>query len=116
MLEEEKEKTGIKNLKIGYNKVFGYYIEVTNSFKDKIPYNYIRKQTLVNAERFITEDLKKLEEEILTSNERISQIEQEIFDKIKKVRGMDVIIVTTAKTDEEARYLLSCLGMPFRNK
>ena len=90
MLEEEKEKTGIKNLKIGYNKVFGYYIEVTNSFKDKIPYNYIRKQTLVNAERFITEDLKKLEEEILTSNERISQIEQEIFDKIKKVLASNI--------------------------
>lgn len=85
MEEEEKEKTGIKNLKINYNKVFGYYIEVTNSFKDKIPYNYVRKQTLVNAERFITEDLKKLEEEILSSKERILQIEQEIFAKIKQV-------------------------------
>ncbi len=85
MLEEEKERTGIKNLKIGYNKVFGYFIEVTNSFKDKIPYNYIRKQTLVNAERFITEDLKRLEEEILTSTERILELEQEIFAKIKVV-------------------------------
>ncbi len=81
----EKESTGIKTLKIGFNKVFGYYIEVSNSFKDKVPYNYIRKQTLVNGERFITEELKNLEEEILNSNEKAKQIESEIFAKIKGV-------------------------------
>ena len=57
----EKEKTGIRTLKIGYNKVFGYYIEVSNSFKDLVPDTYIRKQTLVNGERYITEELKNLE-------------------------------------------------------
>ncbi len=79
----EREATGIKNLKIAYNKVFGYYIEVTNSFKDKVPYNYIRKQTLVNAERYITEELKLLEEEILSSTEKAIKIEFDIFNKIK---------------------------------
>ncbi len=80
---EEKEKTGIKTLKIHYNKVFGYYIEVSNSFKDKVPENYIRKQTLVNGERYITEELKVFEEQILTCNEKIIEIETIIFNKIK---------------------------------
>ena len=81
----EREKTGIKNLKISYNKVFGYYIEVTNSFKDKVPYEYVRKQTLTGAERFITEELKQFEEEILTSSERAIKKESEIFEKLKTV-------------------------------
>ena len=81
----ERESTGIKNLKIAYNKVFGYYIEVTNSFKDKVPYSYIRKQTLVGAERYITEELKKVEEEILTSSDKAIKIENEIFGKIKNL-------------------------------
>ncbi len=81
--ERERERTGIKNLKVDYNKVFGYYIEVTNSFKDKVPYDYVRKQTLVGAERFITEELKILEEEILTSKEKSIALEAEIFSKIK---------------------------------
>ena len=79
----EREKTGIKNLKVAYNKVFGYYIEVTNSFKDKVPYEYVRKQTLTGAERFITEELKQFEEEILTSSERAIKKESEIFEKLK---------------------------------
>ncbi len=86
----EREKTGIKTLKISYNKVFGYYIEVSNSFKDKVPYNYIRKQTLVNGERFITEELKKFEEEILTCNEKILKIENEIFSKITDVLSKNI--------------------------
>lgn len=81
----ERDATGIKNLKIAYNKVFGYYIEVTNSFKDKVPYSYIRKQTLVGAERFITEELKKVEEEILTSSDKAIKLENEIFAKIKNL-------------------------------
>lgn len=81
----EREITGIKNLKIAYNKVFGYYIEVTNSFKDKVPYTYVRKQTLVGAERFITEELKKVEEEILTSSDKAIKLENEIFSKIKNL-------------------------------
>ncbi len=91
MVEDEKEKTGIKNLKIGYNKVFGYYLEVTNSFKDKVPYNYVRKQTLVGAERFITEELKNLEDEILNSKEKALSIENEIFTKIKGLFSENII-------------------------
>lgn len=80
----EKEKTGIKNLKIGYNKVFGYYIEVSKSLKDQVPENYIRKQTLVNGERFITAELKDIEAKLLTANETIIKLENEIFVGIKE--------------------------------
>ena len=85
---KEKERTGIKNLRVRYNKVFGYYIEVTNSFLDKVPEDYIRKQTLTNAERFITEELKEIEKRVLTAKDRIIQVEYELFDTIrKKVAG-----------------------------
>ncbi len=80
----EKERTGIKNLRVRYNKVFGYYIEVTNSFLDLVPEDYIRKQTLTNAERFITEELKEIEKRVLTAKDRIVQVEYEIFDSIRK--------------------------------
>lgn len=84
MEEMEKEKTGIKSLKIGYNKVFGYFIEVRNLYKENVPDNYIRKQTLTNAERFITEELKDFETKILGANEKISQIEYNIFNEIRE--------------------------------
>ena len=80
---EEKEKTGIKNLKIGFNKVFGYYLEVTKSFLDKVPDRYVRKQTLTNAERYITEELKTLENQILGAEERVVNLEYEAFTKIR---------------------------------
>lgn len=80
----EREKTGIKTLKIGYNKVFGYYIEVSKSLKDQVPENYIRKQTLVNGERFITAELKDIESKLLTANEAVIKLENEIFIKIKE--------------------------------
>ncbi len=83
--EREREATGIKNLRINYNKVFGYYIEVTNSFKDKVPYSYVRKQTLVGAERYITEELKELEDEILGAKEKAIRLENDIFSKIKSL-------------------------------
>lgn len=85
MEERERAETGIKNLKISYNKVFGYYIEVTNSFKEMVPYHYIRKQTLTGGERYITEELKKVEEDVLTANEKIKRLETSIFEKIKTV-------------------------------
>ncbi len=85
MEEREREQTGIRTLKIGFNKVFGYYIEVSKSFIGQVPYTYIRKQTLVNGERYITEELKKFEEQILTCNDSIIKIENEIFNKIKTV-------------------------------
>ena len=81
---EEKEKTNIKNLKIGFNKVFGYFIEVTKSNLDQVPDRYIRKQTLTNAERYITEELKSLENQILGAEERVVSLEYNVFTKIRE--------------------------------
>lgn len=82
MLERETERTGITSLKIASNNVFGYYIEVRNTHKDKVPQEWIRKQTLVNAERYITEELKEYESKILGAEERIQVLEQELFSKL----------------------------------
>lgn len=79
----ERERTGIKNLKVGFNKVFGYYIEVTKSYYDLVPENYIRKQTLVNCERFITPELKEVESVVLNAETKINQLEYEIFGEIR---------------------------------
>ena len=81
--QEEKEKTGIKTLKIGFNKVFGYYIEVTKSFISQVPERYIRKQTLTNGERYITEELKKLEETILGAEEKTVTLEYNAFVEVR---------------------------------
>ena len=78
----EIERTGITSLKISYNNVFGYYIEVRNTHKDKVPAEWIRKQTLVSAERYITEELKDFEQKILTASDRIAQIEGEIYARL----------------------------------
>ncbi|MFK8272191.1 DNA mismatch repair protein MutS [Capnocytophaga canimorsus] len=82
MLKRETEKTGISSLKIDYNNVHGYYIEVRNTHKDKVPQDWIRKQTLVNAERYITEELKTYEAKILGAEEKITQLEQAIFAEL----------------------------------
>ena len=81
---EEKEKTGIKSLKVGFNKVFGYYIEVTNTYKSQVPDRYIRKQTLTNGERYITEELKNIENQILGAEEKVIKLELEAFNQIRK--------------------------------
>ncbi len=77
------KESGIPSLKIGYNKVFGYYIEVTNTHKDKVPEHFIRKQTLVNSERYITPELKEVEEKILSSEERSKTLEYELFEEVR---------------------------------
>ena len=82
MLARETERTGISSLKISFNNVFGYFIEVRNSQKDKVPEEWVRKQTLVNAERYITEELKEYETKILGAEEKIQKLEQEIFSKL----------------------------------
>ncbi len=84
---EEREKTGIAKLKIGYNKVFGYYLEVPKSFKGEVPEHYIRKQTLTNAERYITGDLKELESKVLGAQERITSLEYELFSAVRDTVG-----------------------------
>ncbi|MBE5818447.1 MAG: DNA mismatch repair protein MutS, partial [Clostridiales bacterium] len=83
MEQTERDRTGIKGLKIRYNKVFGYYIDVTNSYKDLVPSNYIRRQTLANSERYVTEELKKFEDEILNAETRVTKIEAELFEMIR---------------------------------
>lgn len=81
--QKEIERTGISSLKVGFNKVFGYYIEVTNAHRNKIPPHYIRKQTLVNAERYITPELKEYEEKILSAEEKIVSLEAELFNQLR---------------------------------
>ena len=81
---DEKEKTGIKSLKVGFNKVFGYYIEVTNTYKNMVPDTYIRKQTLTNGERYITEELKNIENQILGAEEKVIKLELEAFRQIRE--------------------------------
>jgi len=81
---QEKEKTGIRTLKVGFNKVFGYYIEVSKSMIDKVPEGYVRKQTTVNGERYITQELKDLEHEILTASERVVALEYQLFTKLRE--------------------------------
>ena len=87
---DEKEKTGIKSLKIGFNKVFGYYIEVTNLYKDMVPDTYIRKQTLTNGERYITEELKNMENQILGAEEKVIKLELEAFRQVREEIAQNV--------------------------
>ncbi len=98
---EEQEKTGIKKLKIGYNRVFGYYIEVLNSFKEFVPEHYIRKQTLSNCERYITPELKELESKVLGAQERIAKLEYELFCDVRN---------TVADAQERLRRTASATG------
>ncbi len=81
--KSEREKSGISSLKVNYNKVFGYYIEISNAHKDKIPSDYIRKQTLVNSERYITPELKVYEDKILNAEEKIYELESQLFNEIR---------------------------------
>ena len=104
---KERERTGIKTLKVGYNRVFGYYIEVTNSFKDKVPEDYIRRQTLTNGERYITEELKVVEEKILTSGERALKLEAQLYSEIMRVLSENI---ERLKTISFAIAKLDCLA------
>jgi len=80
----EKEKTGIRTLKVGFNRVFGYYIEVSKSFQDQVPAHYVRKQTLANCERYITQELKELENQVLTAKDRLTALEYQIFQNLRE--------------------------------
>lgn len=95
---KEREKTGIRNLKIKYNKVFGYYLEVTNSYKNLVPDYFTRKQTLANAERYITPELKELEDMILGAEDKLVTLEYELFCEVRERIGQEVVqILRTAK-------------------
>ena len=104
---KERERTGISKLKIKYNKVFGYFVEVSNAYKDSVPDDYIRKQTLVNGERFYTTELKELENTILGAQDKLVSLEHEIFDQIlAKLNDSAIRIQKTA----EAISLLDVLA------
>ena len=98
--KDEREKLNISSLKVGFNKVFGYYIEITKTHQHKVPENYIRKQTLVNSERYITEELKAYEEKVLNAENHIYEIENRIFYEL-----IDVIILQTLKVQNDARII-----------
>ncbi len=103
---EEKEKTGIRNLKVAYNRVFGYYIEVSKSNLDLVPEHYIRKQTLTTGERFITQELKELENRILTAGEQVQRLETELFARLKeRVMAESSRIGAAAKAVQRADFL-----------
>ncbi|MBQ1475688.1 MAG: DNA mismatch repair protein MutS, partial [Firmicutes bacterium] len=112
----EREKTGISNLKVGYNKVFGYYIEITRSQYDKIPEHYIRKQTLVNAERFIIPELKEKEDLVMNAETRINKIEYELFQEIREtIKGYIAKIQTTAQCISTLDVLASFADVSEKN-
>ncbi len=104
---KEKENTGIKNLKVKFNKVFGYYLEVTNSFKDMVPEDWIRKQTLTNAERYITPELKKIEDTILGANDKLNALEYEIFCEIRDKTAAEALRIQTLA---RALAVVDCLS------
>ncbi len=114
---EEKEKTGIPKLKVGYNRVFGYYIEVTNSYKDLVPETYIRKQTLSNCERYITQELKELESRILGAKDRSVALEYDLFVKVRTLVADSLDrISATAKAIAELDVLLSFANVASDNR
>ena len=106
----EKERTGIRTLKVSYNRVFGYYIEVSKSFIDQVPAEYIRKQTLTNCERYITQELKELEEQVLTAKERLTALEYQIFTQLREHLAMQAARVQTAAAAVAAADTLCSLA------
>ena len=115
--EEERAKTGIRTLKIGFNKVFGYYIEVSKSFMDQVPAHYIRKQTLANCERYITQELKDMESTILGAEDKICALEYELFQQIRVyVAEQSARIQKTAAILSELDAYLSLATVAVRNK
>ncbi|MGN0641652.1 MAG: DNA mismatch repair protein MutS [Huintestinicola sp.] len=114
---KERERTGIKNLKIGYNRVFGYYIEVTKSYYDLVPPEYIRKQTLANCERFITDELKKTEEEISGASERVLVLENDIFNEVRDyIATLLVQVQETAAAVAALDVLCSFADVSLKNR
>jgi DNA mismatch repair protein MutS len=114
--KQQAQRTGIANLKIGYNQVFGYYIEVSRSAADKVPANYVRKQTIKNAERYITEELKEYETQVLGAEEKALELEQQLFDDLRRQAGhfihrLQAIADTIAQCD-----CLACLSYIARRR
>ncbi len=116
MEARERERTGIRNLRIKYNKVFGYTIEVSNSYKGQVPETYIRKQTLAGAERYITQELKELENSILTASDRVVALEYELFTQLRQeISEASGRVLKTAAAVAEADALASLAAVASRN-
>ncbi len=116
MEAKEREKTGIRTLKIGYNKVFGYYIEISNAFRDQTPEGYIRKQTLANCERYITQELKDLEHSVLTASDRVMALEYELFTALRQeIAAAAPRIQKSAAAVAEIDALASLAAVAVRN-
>ncbi|MBO5868989.1 MAG: DNA mismatch repair protein MutS, partial [Oscillospiraceae bacterium] len=112
----EKEKTGIRTLKVGYNRVFGYYIEVSKSFVEQVPAHYIRKQTLTNCERYITQELKELEDQILAAKDRLVALEYQIFNQLREfLAEQSVRMQTTAAAVAAVDVLCSLATVAVQN-
>ena len=112
----EKEKTGIRTLKVSYNRVFGYYIEVSKSFASQVPQHYIRKQTLANCERYITPELKELEEQVLSAKERLTALEYQLFTQLREqLASQAARIQTTAAAVAAADALCSLATVAAQN-
>jgi len=108
---EEKEKTGIRTLKVSYNRVFGYYIEVSKSFIDQVPMHYIRKQTLTNCERYITPELKELEEQVLTAKDRLTALEYQLFTELRETLAKQAARIQISATAVAAADALCSLAI-----
>nr|WP_325213941.1 DNA mismatch repair protein MutS [uncultured Oscillibacter sp.] len=116
MEARERERTGIRTLKIKYNKVFGYTIEVSNSYKGEVPETYIRKQTLAGAERYVTQELKELENSILTASDRVTALEYELFTQLRQeISAASGRVLKTAGAVAEADALASLAAVAVRN-
>ncbi len=114
--EKDRERTGIKNLRIRYNKVFGYYFEVTNSFKALVPPDYIRKQTLTNAERYTTDELKELEDTILNAEDKLFSLEYELFNEVRdRISGEVDRVLKSARTVARLDALASLAAVAVKN-
>ncbi|MBE5950208.1 MAG: DNA mismatch repair protein MutS [Lachnospiraceae bacterium] len=115
--QEEKERTGIKNLRIKFNRVFGYYLEVTNSYKELVPETWIRKQTLTNAERYTTPELKKMEEDILGAEDKLFSLEYDLFTEVREKIAEEVLrIQKTAKAVARTDAFASLALVAERNR
>jgi len=112
----ERERTGIRTLKVGFNRVFGYYIEVSKSFIDQVPDHYIRKQTLTNCERYITQELKELENQVLTAKDRLTALEYQIFTQLREeIAAQSAVTQTSAAAVAAADALCSLAVVAVKN-
>ena len=115
----ERERTGIRTLRVGYNRVFGYFIEVSKSFADKVPYTYIRRQTLSNGERFTTEELQELETKILSSDDKSVRLEEHLYNELKEILVRNIALLQQISSAIASLDCVTCyckIGLQSKSK